>query len=206
MRPTLLILANLLALASATRETFDKTSVFPPAVAIFDDNYISCANANWPPQEPDFESGSLLKPQVPDKQLQAALAEVSSDRIKKTITKLVSFGTRHTLSSQTDATRGVGAARDWIAEELGRYAKDSEGRLNVEINGYIQEPTTRVPNATRISNIQATMKGTEDASRYYLTMGHYDTRVSDPLNWWADQPGANDVSTSRPMVNRNMLT
>ena len=36
------------------------------------------------------------------------------DRIRHTIETLVGFGTRHTLSTQTDPHRGIGAARDWI--------------------------------------------------------------------------------------------
>jgi hypothetical protein len=38
------------------------------------------------------------------------LHDVSADRIQQTIEKLVSFGTRHTLSTQTDPNRGIGAA------------------------------------------------------------------------------------------------
>ena len=34
-----------------------------------------------------------------------------------TIAKLVSFGTRHTLSTTTDPARGIGAARHWVAPD-----------------------------------------------------------------------------------------
>jgi len=192
MRANLLALGTLALPLASAKPREGMTPAFPPLVATYDKNYISCANANWPPPGPGDNTGSLLKPQRPDKELQAALAEVSPENIKEIISKLVSFGTRHTLSPQNDTTRGIGAARDWIAAELERYAEESDGRMTVETNGYIQPPSSRIPEPVKISNVQATLEGTEDPTRYYLTMGHYDTRVSDILNWWDDQPGAND--------------
>lgn len=165
---------------------------FPPLVAVYDDNYAICANANWPPPGPGNNVGKVLKPQEPDKELQLALSEVSAERIKETISKLVSFGTRHTLSPQNNTQRGIGAARDWIASEFRRFAEESEGRMEVDIPSYIQSPANRVLEPVRISNVRATLKGVSDHDRYYVTMGHYDTRVSDVLNWWDDQPGADD--------------
>lgn len=113
-------------------------------------------------------------------------------RIRAGIEKLVSFGTRHTLSNQTDPVRGIGAARDWIAAEMRKFAEVSEGRLIVTVPSYVQGPAPRVPNDTVISNIVATLKGSEDSNRVYVISGHYDSRVSDPLNFVADAPGAND--------------
>ena len=43
----------------------------------------------------------------------AAPAAPDAARLKATVEKLVSFGTRHTLSSATDPKRGIGAARAW---------------------------------------------------------------------------------------------
>lgn len=188
------IFISLLGLALVSAQSTDTcpSTPFPPLEAVDSCSYVSCANANWPPPGPGDNTGSVLKPQMPDLELQDALAEVSADRIKDIISKLVSFGTRHTLSPQNSTERGIGAARDWIASEFRRYAEESDGRLTVEINGYIQEPTDRIPEPVRISNVQATLEGSSDSGRYYLTMGHYDTRVSDVLNWWDDQPGAND--------------
>lgn len=165
---------------------------FPPLVAAYNLNYASCANANWPPPGPGDNVGSVLEPQMPDEDLQAALAEVSAERIKGIISKLVSFGTRHTLSSQNDTERGIGAARAWIASEFRKFAEESDGRMEVDLPGYVQPPAERVPEPVWISDVRATLEGTSDPDRYYVTMGHYDTRVSDPMNWWDDAPGAND--------------
>ena len=129
------------------------------------------------------------------KEIAAMLRRVNARRIERSIRKLVSFGTRHTLSSQDDPQRGIGAARDWLYEEFQRYAARSDGRMNVELQSFIQ-PTTppRIPAPTRITNVVATLRGTqpESADRVYVVSGHYDSRCSDPLDAVCDAPGAND--------------
>ncbi|KFA68602.1 hypothetical protein S40285_07223 [Stachybotrys chlorohalonatus IBT 40285] len=199
MVKTLVTLSLALSLTDAATFTLARrtdnstcTATFPPYIAANDCIYTSCANANWPPPGPGNLAGAVLQPQQPDAELQAALAEVSAERIQQTIAKLVSFGTRHTLSPQNDTRRGIGAARAWIASEYQRYAEEAGGRLTVETPGYIQQPQPRIPEAVYIANVQATLEGTVEPERYYVTLGHYDTRVSDVLNWWDDQPGAND--------------
>lgn len=122
------------------------------------------------------------------------LREVSSRRIERSIERLASFGTRHTLSSQDDPERGIGAARDWIFSELQRSAARSAGRMQVELQSFIQPVSPRIPQPTRITNVVATLRGTEPASadRMYVISGHYDSRCSDPNDAVCDAPGAND--------------
>ena len=67
------------------------------------------------------------RPHGPSPALRSMLREIDADRIQSDIAKLVSFGTRHTLSSQTDPNRGIGAARDWIFDQLQGYATASGG-------------------------------------------------------------------------------
>ena len=106
----------------------------------------------------------------------------------------MSFGTRHTLSSQTDPERGIGAARDWLLGEFQRAAATSDGRMRVELQSYVQAPAPRVPQPTTITNVVATLRGgqAESADRVYVVSGHYDSRCSDPLDAECDAPGAND--------------
>ena len=52
--------------------------------------------------------GAAPPPSV-DARLRAIIAPVSQEQLHHTIATLVSFGTRHTLSSQTDPKRGIGA-------------------------------------------------------------------------------------------------
>jgi acetylornithine deacetylase/succinyl-diaminopimelate desuccinylase-like protein len=136
--------------------------------------------------------------QTADARIAAALKDISSARVQANIEKLVSFGTRSTLSAQDPAAisagRGIGAAREWIRSEFARYAKDCGGCLEVKTDAFIEEPADRIPNATQITNVYAILKGSdmEAAKRIFLVTGHYDSRNSDTLDANGDAPGAND--------------
>ena len=133
-----------------------------------------------------------------DSQIAAALQQISAQRIQANIEKMVSFGTRSTLSAQDPASiaagRGIGAAREWIKAEFERYSKDCGGCLEVTTDAFTQEPADRIPNATEITNVYAVLKGTDaaNAKRIVLVTGHYDSRNSDTLDVNGAAPGAND--------------
>src|SRR5579872_6174097 len=133
-----------------------------------------------------------------DPQIAAALRQVSAQRIQANIEKLVSFGTRLTISAQESdaiaAGKGVGAAREWIKSEFERYSKDCGGCLEVKTDSFTEQPTERIPKAAEITNVYAVLKGTEAASskRIVLVTGHYDSRNSDILDITGNAPGAND--------------
>lgn len=126
--------------------------------------------------------------------IQAMLREISPHNIERTILALVSFGTRHTLSSQTDPHRGIGAARDWLFQEFQKVAASSAGRMTVEKQQFVQPVSSRIPVPTVITNIVATLPGSDPAStkRTYIVSGHYDSRVTDVMDSTQDAPGAND--------------
>ena len=136
--------------------------------------------------------GRANKPQPPGDELRSILAAVDPDRVEAIVRKLVSFGTRHTLSDQDDPVRGIGAARDWIFREMTSYAARSGGRMTVEKQSYVQPPADRIPVATRITNVLATLRGSKHPDRVYVISGHYDSRVTDVLNSTSDAPGADD--------------
>jgi hypothetical protein len=160
----------------------------PLPVAANAENYADCANAAWPPSNVGVE----LVPQVPDDEVRALVDQISPANIEATITKLVSFGTRHTLSTYNSTTRGINAARDWIASEMRSYAAESNGTMTVEVQSYLQGVANRIPFPVVISNVLATVKGSAYPDRVYVMTGHYDSRVTDVLNYDADSPGAND--------------
>src|SRR3982750_4230170 len=81
------------------------------------------------------------------------LAEIDARNIERTIRKLVSFGTRNTLSAQDNPTRGIGAARDWLYAEFQKIAAQSGGRMTVEKQSYEQAKAARVPEPTIITNV-----------------------------------------------------
>jgi hypothetical protein len=131
-------------------------------------------------------------PQAPDDDLRGLLLEIDEANIQQTVETLVSFGTRHTLSTQDDPKRGIGAARDWIFKTMQHYAKKSDGRMTVELQSYIQQPANRIPTATRITNVIATLRGSKYPDRVHVISGHYDSRVTDVMNSTSDAPGADD--------------
>jgi len=127
-------------------------------------------------------------PRRPGPELRKLLKRVDPARIEATVRRLAAFGTRHTLSTQDDPARGIGAARDWIAEELRGHG----GRLQVTLQSYLQEPAPRIPTPTVITNVVATLPGTVAPNRTYVISGHYDSRISDVMNFTGDAPGADD--------------
>ena len=186
MYPPVVAFGLLLATACANNLLLSRE--LPAPVAANASSYTNCANAAWPPSDVGVE----LVPQAPSDELRGLLDQVDPARIQASIEKLVSFGTRHTLSTQNDTRRGIGAARDWIASEFRKYAEDSEGRMAVTVPGYIQGVASRIPFPVKISNVLATIKGSVDPSRVYVITGHYDSRVTDVLDYTSDAPGAND--------------
>ncbi|WP_030440081.1 M20/M25/M40 family metallo-hydrolase [Actinoplanes subtropicus] len=136
----------------------------------------------------------------PTPELRAIFREIDPKRIEATIRKLVSFGTRHTLSVQDDPNRGIGAARDWIFAELQRYAAASGGRMTVELQSFIQPVASRIPVPTRITNVVATLRGSVTPARTYVVTGHYDSRVTDVMNATSDAPGADDDGSGVAVV------
>ncbi|WP_181776383.1 M20/M25/M40 family metallo-hydrolase [Amycolatopsis pittospori] len=141
----------------------------------------------------DRGPGGPVSPQRPDPELRAILREIDERRIEATVRRLAAFGTRHTLSSQSDPVRGIGAARDWIFAEMKKSAEKSGGRMTVELQSYVQQPAQpRIPVATTITNVVATLRGSTTPERVYVVSGHYDSRCSDPLDATKDAPGADD--------------
>ncbi|KAF7333504.1 Peptide hydrolase [Mycena venus] len=145
------------------------------------------AASEWPPGP-----GAELVPQQPDDELTAMMAEIDPARIQAIITQLVAFGTRNTMSNQTDPLRGIGAARDWIASEMRTFAATSGGRMTVSVPSYLQTPSGSIIQNTVISNVVATLRGSTDPNRIYVVSGHYDSRVSSVTNFVDDSPGADD--------------
>jgi len=134
------------------------------------------------------------RPAPRDAEIARMVGEVSPRSVQRAIDKLASFGTRHTLSSQDDPQRGIGAARDWLYAEYSAIAARSGGRMTVEKQSYVQPVASRIPEPTVITNVVATLRGTqpESAGRTYVVSGHYDSRCSDVMNATCDAPGAND--------------
>ena len=136
----------------------------------------------------------------PDPEVGRMIKEVSARNIEASIRKLVSFGTRNTLSAQDDTTRGIGAARDWIFAEFQRISAECGNCLVVEKQSFLQPKANRIPEPTTLTNVIATLKGTTNPERVYVVSGHYDSMCSSPTDGKCDAPGANDDASGTAVV------
>ncbi|MDY7098964.1 MAG: M20/M25/M40 family metallo-hydrolase [Pseudomonadota bacterium] len=124
---------------------------------------------------------------------------VSEARLRADMDTIVGFGTRHTLSSQTDPDRGVGAAVNWALDEFGRIS-DAFGDCLEVVSPSRIVTADRIPQPTLVRNAVAIQRGTERPDEIIIVQAHYDSRVSNALNAAADAPGANDDGSGSVMV------
>ena len=117
---------------------------------------------------------------------------ISAANIEKDIKKLVSFGTRHTLSETKSDTRGIGAARRWIKAEFEAISKACGGCLEVYYQSDVISSEKRIPNPTEVVSVIAVQRGQTDPNRYVMMSGDIDSRITDVMNFTDDAPGAND--------------
>lgn len=120
-------------------------------------------------------------------------------RLKADVEKLVSFGTRHTLSSATDPKRGIGAARAWAKAEFEKIAQSCKGCLTTELLERTMSGP-RVPNGVNIFDVLAIKPGKMGWNHVIIIAGHIDSRVSDVMDFTKDAPGANDDGSGSALV------
>jgi len=97
------------------------------------------------------------------------VASISEERLQQLLQKLVTFGTRNTLSDQTSPTRGIGASRQWIFDEL----KRTSPRLQVSFDTHVLPPGGRITREVELRNVVAILPG-KSPRRIYVS-GHYDS-------------------------------
>ena len=131
---------------------------------------------------------------IKDPVIEKMVADVNADSLKGYINKLVSFGTRHTLSTTQDPKKGIGAARNWVIGKFDEFAKGSNGRMKSELDKWVlQKDGKRIDTAADMGNAMAILKGTDTADkRIFIISGHLDSRVTDVMNRTSNAPGAND--------------
>mgnify|MGYP003582268184 CR=1 FL=1 len=129
-----------------------------------------------------------------DSEIKKMISEIKAENLEATIHKLVSFGTRHTLSDPKSKTKGIGAAQQWVKAEFDKFALESNGRLTTEIDYFdVKADGKRINVDSKIGNVMATLKGTDpNDNRVLIISGHLDSRVSDVMNIKSNAPGAND--------------
>ena len=129
-----------------------------------------------------------------DPEIEKMVKEVSPDSLRSYIKSMVSFGTRNTLSTQSNPKRGIGAARNWVLGKFNEFAKQSNGRLSAFIDTTTLQPDKRrIDTVTLLGNVVATLKGTDpNDNRIFIISGHLDNMRSSPTERIGDAPGAND--------------
>ncbi|MDG6078152.1 M28 family peptidase [Erythrobacter litoralis] len=127
--------------------------------------------------------------------------QVSTERMQDDMDTIVGFGTRHTLSTQTDPERGIGAAVDWALAEFGRIGANCGDCLEVmPVGRTVEADGRRIPQPTLIRNAVAIQRGSERPNEVIIVQGHYDSRVTDALDGTSDAPGANDDGSGSVMI------
>ncbi len=124
---------------------------------------------------------------------------VSADRLNADVERLVAFGTRHTLSEQDNPERGIGAAVDWGADQFRAISERCGGCLEVVLPERMVQGA-RIPEPVRLRNAVAIQWGTERPKEVVIVQAHIDSRVSDPLDWKSDAPGANDDASGTALT------
>jgi acetylornithine deacetylase/succinyl-diaminopimelate desuccinylase-like protein len=130
---------------------------------------------------------------------QAIADEVRGESLRAVVERLVSFGTRHTLSSQTDPKRGIGASLRWTEAEFRRYSRACGGCLTIATPSEVVTGR-RVPTPTKATNVFAIQRGTTEPNRVVIISGHIDSRVTDVMDATKDAPGANDDGSGTAAV------
>jgi hypothetical protein len=142
-----------------------------------------------------FAAGAEAPQASPDPEIQGIVSEISAERIQRSVYVLASFKTRHTLSDPLPSGDGIGGACAWVRAEFERASAASGGRLQVELDSFVQKPVPpRIPHPVTIVNVVATLPGSRpgSADRIYVMSGHYDSIINNVLDATSPAPGAND--------------
>lgn len=139
-----------------------------------------------------FLHTGIIKSQS-DTRIYDIVNSINAKRIKKDITTLANFGTRHSLSDTLSNTRGIGAARRWIHSEFEKISSDCDDCIDVFYQkNWVKKNSRRIVHDVMIVNVVAIQKGTKYPNKYIIMSGDIDSRVSDPNDYTSDSPGAND--------------
>ncbi len=137
-----------------------------------------------------------------DPEIAEMISEISRDSLHDYIEHLVSFGTRHTLSTQTKESEGIGAARNYVLRKFRQFAKHSEGRFKAYIDTTTLQPDgNRVDRPVKFGNVMGVLKGTNpEDDRVLIISGHLDSRRTDVMDSMGVAPGANDDGSGTAAV------
>ncbi len=153
------------------------------------------------PARPPAAPSAAPAASAPPSRLAPLLASVDAARLRRDVDTLSAFGTRHTLSDGSHATRGIGAARRWILAEMQHAGEGTALRAELEVHTQSADGK-RVPHDVELDDVVAVLPGAmpEAAARRYVVVGHYDSRTADVMDAAGDAPGANDDASGTAVV------
>ena len=131
--------------------------------------------------------------------LRGIATDIRPEELQATITRLVAFGTRHTLSDTQSKTRGIGAARRWVASRFAEIGRHCGHCFDVETPEQTVQGE-RIPKPVDLMDVLAIQRGTSDPNRVIIISGHLDSRVTDAMNATSDAPGADDDGSGTAAV------
>lgn len=128
--------------------------------------------------------------------------EVQASHLSRVVDRLTSFGTRHTLSDPLAKNRGIGAVRDFLADEFHALTKISGSHLVAFEDRFTAEPGPQLPKGAELSNLGVLLPGIDPdrGNQALVVVAHYDSRASDPLDGRSDAPGAVDNASGVALV------
>ena len=143
---------------------------------------------------------AAVAPARRDPRVEAVVQRIEPAALQATVAKLVGFGTRHTLSDTRSETRGIGAARRWLAAQFAAAAQGT--RLKTFEDRFTAEPGRRIPTPVELINVGAVLPGTDPsrAKQAIVMTGHYDSMPSDVMDAQSDAPGAVDDASGTAMA------
>jgi hypothetical protein len=119
---------------------------------------------------------------------------VDEKSMRELIERLVSCGTRNSLSSWEDPKRGVGCGRDQIVARLTEIANASGGKLRVVVDKFETLSARTSNKAAHMENVYAVLPGSDPtlSKTVFIISGHFDSRATDVMDPSLDAPGADD--------------
>jgi hypothetical protein len=127
-----------------------------------------------------------------DPRIEKLVGAVSEERLTMILKKLETFGTRNTLSSTDSPTKGIGAARQWIFDQMKGYSQ----KLDVSFDTYKIARQGRITRDVEVRNIIAVLPG-KSARRVYIS-GHYDTIAIEGGQSSNNAGARSDVAVAQP--------
>ena len=147
------------------------------------------------PRDPAEPSQAESQPKILSRPVGSVSRQsIDEKSMRALIHHLVSCGTRLTLSSWTDAKRGIGCGRDAIAARLNEIATNSGGKLQVVVDKFESTSERTSGKPIPLENVYAILPGSDPklSKTLFIVSGHFDSRPSNVMDPEADAPGADD--------------